>query len=187
MKRALLHWAASLLLSLACGVFGLAFIRHEHFMILVPLTPTGRVRIDSVANHKTFGLYVFRSLDLMSRSADDSNELMRKQRTADHQCLGFHYYCGPLLVTGAAAPADPTSTARAIKWGDFVVGAGMPPALMIALLLAFPAVHFWRCARRLRQVRPGECPACGYDLRATPNRCPECGRKVNAAAHSQAL
>ena len=30
-------------------------------------------------------------------------------------------------------------------------------------------------ARRLRRPRPGRCPQCGYDLRATPDRCPECG------------
>jgi hypothetical protein len=46
------------------------------------------------------------------------------------------------------------------------------PMLPLMVLLAFLAYRELR--RPLRG--PGECPACGYDLRATPERCSECGR-----------
>jgi len=48
-----------------------------------------------------------------------------------------------------------------------------PHALAAAALAVPPFVGLVRRWRRRR--RPGRCPACGYDLRATPDRCPECG------------
>ena len=52
-----------------------------------------------------------------------------------------------------------------------------PPFWAIALLLAV-APHLIRDLKtklRDRRRAGGLCPACGYDLRATPDRCPECG------------
>jgi hypothetical protein len=47
--------------------------------------------------------------------------------------------------------------------------AALPPACVGGFSL-------WRWRRQRRRSHGGRCPACGYDLRATPQRCPECGR-----------
>ena len=58
----------------------------------------------------------------------------------------------------------------------FVLAASATP-------LALMAGRRWRDRRRRRA---GRCPACGYDLRASPARCPECGTVVTPAARSSA-
>jgi hypothetical protein len=52
------------------------------------------------------------------------------------------------------------------------------PIWFLAGAFAVPALA---CVLRRMRRRPGLCPGCGYDLRATPGRCPECGA-VPAAA-----
>jgi hypothetical protein len=45
--------------------------------------------------------------------------------------------------------------------------------LLLFLIPVF-ALAIPRLSRAIAR-KPGHCPQCGYDLRATPNRCPECG------------
>jgi hypothetical protein len=82
-----------------------------------------------------------------------------------------------------------------IRWehGPFVYAIPSAPAggacwtftcplwLLTALLLPAPGVVTFRRMRRRRAATSASCPACGYDLRATPDRCPECGLAVPAA------
>lgn len=51
------------------------------------------------------------------------------------------------------------------------------PYWFLTLLFAILPLHRARSMLRDRRLaHVGRCPACGYDLRASPDRCPECGR-----------
>ena len=73
---------------------------------------------------------------------------------------------------GGWGPADGgffESRGLRVPHGLIVLAASALPLVWVARRLAEHARH--RAAAR----RPGLCPQCAYDLRATPRRCPECG------------
>ena len=54
----------------------------------------------------------------------------------------------------------------------------IPYWLLAQVAAILPLARAHKPLRRFlasRARRPGLCPTCGYDLRATPGRCPECG------------
>jgi hypothetical protein len=55
------------------------------------------------------------------------------------------------------------------------------PLTVFAALLTSALFVMWyfRIRRPGRRLAAGMCPACGYDIRATPEKCPECGTEIS--------
>ena len=90
-----------------------------------------------------------------ARPADAADRAYRWQAYADRAALGVGYR---YLATGASGSHEIT----------------VPLWYLLASGALAPALAAARFRARKRRVA-GLCPACGYDLRATPDRCPECG------------
>jgi len=72
-----------------------------------------------------------------------------------------------------------STSSEGTDWTTYGHTAVRSPHWFISILLIVPPAMVLRRVMRLRyRRRAGLCPACGYDLRATPDRCPECGRQV---------
>jgi hypothetical protein len=62
---------------------------------------------------------------------------------------------------------------RATPQWDLAINPAFPTIGVCLVLAGWMVIREFRTAE---QMRTGTgCPACGYDLRATPDRCPECG------------
>jgi hypothetical protein len=72
---------------------------------------------------------------------------------------------GPIVAT---AKPLPFIRIVSIDWWFFTVIGSLLPLARIASRVV-------KVRRSTRRRRAGLCPACGYDLRASPGRCPECG------------
>lgn len=70
---------------------------------------------------------------------------------------------------------------RSVSYGRDVRHAWLAGGLAV-LPIAWMARCVARYHRKRRRRNVGGCPACGYDLRATPGRCPECGAGTRGAA-----
>jgi hypothetical protein len=57
----------------------------------------------------------------------------------------------------------------------------LPIGVVASLMSILPAAAAIRLIHsRFSRPRPGQCPICGYDLRASKYRCPECGTPITA-------
>jgi hypothetical protein len=69
----------------------------------------------------------------------------------------------------------PSTASAPHRLTDVMVWWGWPFLIFVFLPACWVAVRIPAFLQRRDRVRRGLCPACGYDLRATPDRCPECG------------
>ncbi len=98
--------------------------------------------------------------------------------TWQHEGPGFVYDRNLNTPPGSAPAAPPTAMPAAPAmlghWHWLEVGV---PWWFVEAIFCLPMMLWvWRRERARRRTKPGMCPQCGYDLRASPERCPECGR-----------
>jgi hypothetical protein len=101
------------------------------------------------------------------RLPDDFIDAPANGGAVDRRALGFRYVRNDgWLPRAQLQQGYPTARSAAVYAPHWAVAAAFA---------ALPAARLLGLVRARRRRRRRLCPACGYDLRATPARCPECG------------
>jgi hypothetical protein len=96
--------------------------------------------------------------------------------------LPLRYIGYPYPLAGRTSRWGPVRVHRINTYWFAVSVQDWALVVLAALIPAARVVGFGRKLYRRTRMLAGSCPACGYDLRATPDRCPECGRATSPAA-----
>ena len=160
-------WARSLVASDLCMIsigrqgISLAVVRHE--MIIELWRWDSRVNV-----RRRFDCGYWRSEAVARRTLTDYHPTRPGQSMPEITGLGFFLRFG----TG--------SFSLLRGWGH-VLTVGIPWWFVMVVALLGPLRWLSHHRRRRNDPAP-RCPACGYDLRASPDACPECG-EARAAEH----
>jgi hypothetical protein len=97
---------------------------------------------------------------------------------------GFGYLMAARQPTFHDDHEDPTSRAEVFDRTKptAYVAIKAPYWFLVAVTAATPLRAWMHQIRGRNRSRVGLCPACGYDVRATPDRCPECGHTPSPSA-----
>jgi hypothetical protein len=105
------------------------------------------------------------------READGVREDLRELSEAEQEVRNY----GGWIGCGAAAASGPHAAFKIDGVRSTLTLVIVPYWLACVLFAAIPGLWLAAAVRRRFRRTAGLCPACGYDLRASPDRCPECG------------
>ena len=182
-------WALSVL---AIASLAVSYFRAYYAHRLVYPSPHAMESQSSVTLGSANGEVIFESMQYLTSVTDwVAYDPATKTTTTGQRLPVDWFWIGskagsprvvPHLRNGFGFSASDVSGVE--MWPEQGGFAKMPYDLVVvtvphwAIILLTAALAWWcgrpaRMARRRRKA--GQCPGCGYDLRASPGQCPECG------------